>query len=69
MRAKRLYRSECEIDQFGYVMLEIKESGLRLVSREHPGEVHYFPWEYLRKVCKCPACSKGGQIITAEFIP
>lgn len=61
-RAKRLYRSEIEIDEFGFVLLEIKESGIRLVSRERPGEVHVFPWQYLRKVCKCPTCTTEGQI-------
>ena len=66
-RAKRLYRSEIEIDEFGFVLLEIKESGIRLVSRERHGESHFFPWGYLRKVCKCPTCATEGQI-KAEWI-
>jgi len=66
-RAVRLYRTECHIEYFGNVLLEIKESGIRIVSREVPGEVHTFAWEYLRKVCKCPTCSQGGQI-SAEYV-
>jgi len=58
----RLYRTECVIDYFGQVMLEIKETGIRIVSRERLGEVHHFSWEYLRKVCLCPKCTAGGQI-------
>lgn len=66
-RAVRFYRTECEISYFGRVMLEIKENGIRIVSRENPGEVHSFTWEYLRSVCQCPDCTKGGQI-SAEFL-
>lgn len=66
-RAVRFYRTECEINHFGRVLLEIKETGIRIVSRENPGEVHTFTWEYLRKVCQCPDCTHGGQI-QAEFL-
>lgn len=66
-RAVRLYRTECEVDYFGNVLLEIKDSGIRIVSREVPGVVHFFSWEYLRQVCKCPVCSQGGQI-SAEYV-
>ena len=66
-KALRLYRSECQVDYFGNVLLEIKDSGIRIVSRDTPGQVHWFPWEYLRKVCKCPDCTAGGQI-EAEFL-
>ncbi len=58
----RFYRTECDIDYFGQVMLEIKATGIRIVSRERPDEVHSFSWEYLRKVCQCRKCTSGGQI-------
>lgn len=60
--AIRFYRTECNINYFGNVMLELKDSGLRIVSRDRPGEVHIFPWEYLRKVCKCETCASESQI-------
>lgn len=66
-RAKRLLRVEAEIDYFGFVMLEFKESGIRIVSREKPGVVHAFTWDYLRSVCKCDECSEGKQL-SAEFL-
>jgi len=66
-RSVRFYRTECDINHFGQVLLEIKETGIRIVSRENPGEVHTFTWEYLRKVCQCSECTQGGQI-KAEFL-
>lgn len=66
-QAIRLYRTECQIDYFGNVMLELKDNGIRIVSRDTPGQVHSFSWEYLRTVCRCPHCSTGGQI-QGEFL-
>jgi len=68
-RAKRLYRTEVEIDEFGFCLLEIKESGIRLVSREQPGVVHNFPWPFLRSVCKCPTCTTTPQITMGYIEP
>jgi hypothetical protein len=63
-RSARLYRTECELDEFGLVLLEIKEDGIRIVSRERAGEVHSWTWGHLKTVCKCSTClaRPGGQI-------
>ena len=66
-RTVRFYRTECHINHFGNVLLEIKESGMRIVSRDNPGQIHTFSWEYLRKVCKCDSCVAESQI-TGDFV-
>jgi hypothetical protein len=63
----RFYRTECNISYFGNVMLELKDTGLRIVSRDNPGEIHSFTWEQLRAACRCDSCTKGDQI-KGEFV-
>jgi len=66
-RSPRFYRTECELNRFGQVMVEIKGEGIRIVSRETPGLVWSWTWDYLAKLAEQEAQGKGPSPVSAEM--